>query len=143
MSLVKVTNDYREIHKKSPEIIHLLGDFEAKMCAVWSSRLCHRSDSTKPKVPAKFPDELKWEWLWAHYNVNLEKWLKLAGYPVDDAYLSKAERIIDLQMVYPDGTLHEWIARILKTKALSSYNKMHKALTKGKKQKKGDEVDAA
>jgi len=148
VSLVKIINDYRDAHKAHPEIIHLLGDFEVKLCLVWSSRLCHRADSkTVPKPPKGFPAELKWDWLWSHYNVHFERWVELAGYPVDEAFLNKARRIIDLQMVYPDGSLHDWIARTLKTKALSSYNRMHKSLVKGKQSKQqgdtSDEADAA
>lgn len=148
MSLTKVLNDYKSLHKQNPEIINLMGDFELRLCSVWSSRLVHKEDpKANPKPPKNFPNNLKWDWLMSHYTIFFDRWLQLAGFPVDESFVRMAQRVVDLQMVYPDGTLHDWIARTLKTKALSHYKRMHKTL-ETKKPKKGDnqgndEADAA
>ncbi len=139
MSLVKVMNNYKELSKNNPEIIHLLNPFEEKVCAVWASRLCYRKNpSAKPKLFKKLDPNLHWDWLWSHYVINRERWLTLAGFPIDDAYLSKLDRVVSLRMVNPDGTLHEWVGRTLKTKALSQYKKIHKSLVSKDKSGKDD-----
>ncbi len=80
-----------------------------------------------PSVPIKMiggagkqPREERelWAWLWKNYALDNEEWLKLAGI-VDLRYgLRLIERIIKLQLVFPDGTYPTWLMRFLRVRAL-------------------------
>jgi hypothetical protein len=55
----------------------------------------------------------RWQWLWTCYEFSPLAWMDMAGV-VDRRYgMRLIERIKNLRLVFPDGTLPDWINRYL------------------------------
>lgn len=84
-----------------------------QLLAAWGPAWAAWSPPTSPA-----PDDLRarWTWLWAHVELHAPDFVAAAGVP-QAAGLAAFESIVQLRLVYPDGTIARAAARILEAGA--------------------------
>lgn len=119
---------------------------EARIIAVFDqSKPMQRLASVWADVPKKIEalmdlkaqapgDEREcWEWLWGLIEYDETRWIRMALLPCNTHSKGLIQRMIDLHMVYPDGTLQPWVDRYVKLTALVPFRFLG-----GTPEKKGD-----
>ncbi len=99
--------------RQSPELQRLL--------AVWPT-LPKKTDKLF-ETDARAPEETeaRWRWLWSLIEYNSVEWLKLALLPNNSYGKSLIDRAITLRLVFPDGSLHDWVNRYLEVSAVGMF----------------------
>ena len=93
----------------------------AKLVVSWG-KIPVRSATAPVKVPKRDVD--KWAWLWANYSYSAEDWLALAGIMNVKYGLRLIERVVRLRLVFPDGTLPDWIEQLISISAIATIDKL-------------------
>lgn len=126
MAEADVISQFKGLGKAQPSVLHLLDDTSMRLLVVWHSGLCDRKLKLKPtdSPPGVLAAHHLWAWLWNRYEVYLEKWVELAGFIGTPGNLKRAQNLIDTRLVYPDGTIHEWIKNTLNAKAVAKYQSL-------------------
>jgi hypothetical protein len=88
-----------------------------KLVAAWGKMHPEFIGGQGSKVPKK-PKE-KWLWLWRNFKYDLREWLRLAGIVNQRYGAYTVDRIINLRLVFPDGTLPIWVTDFLSISALA------------------------
>jgi hypothetical protein len=140
MSEASLLQKFKQIADKEPSVVHLLDPLLIKLCLTWHSGLCERRPHCYPTdAPPAVDTHHLWSWLWSRHAVHYDRWVRLAGLPVEQAYTEKARNLIDTRLVYPDGTIHTWVKRTLDAQALARYQSMASKL-QAKKKKDAEQV---
>jgi len=89
-----------------------------RLAAVWADVPKKIEALMDPASKAPEDESESWEWLWGLIEYDEARWVRMALLPVNPHSKSLIQRMIDLHMVYPDGTLHAWVDRYVKLTAL-------------------------
>lgn len=128
MAETDIIQQFKTMGAKEPSVLHLLDDAAERLLLVWHAGLCDRKLKLKvtDSPPAVLPAHHLWAWLWFRFEVYYEKWLDLAAMPLSKANLARAKNLIDTRLLYPDGTIHQWVRNTLNAKAVAQYQSLNR-----------------
>ena len=129
MAELDVINQFKALGAKEPAVLHLLDEVAERLLIVWHSGLCDRKLKLKvtDKPPGVLPAHHLWAWLWNRVEVHYERWLQLAALKPSQRNLERAKNLIDTRLLYPDGTIHQWVRNTLNAKAVAKYQSLNRA----------------
>jgi hypothetical protein len=107
--------------RKAAAIIH--NPLSTALVSIWGTSFV-TANGAKPR-PNEVPEDLSLDhygkWVWSFYVVNWEMWCAAAGLPPARSILHRCETLCDTGIVYPDGTVHEWVSRRIRAVELQVY----------------------
>lgn len=129
MAEIDVIQQFKTLAAKEPAVLHLLDEVAERLLIVWHSGLCDRKLKLKvtDKPPGVLPAHHLWAWLWNRFEVHYEKWLELASLPISNLNVGRVRNLIAMRLLYPDGTIHQWVRNTLNAKAVAQYQSLNRA----------------
>jgi hypothetical protein len=93
-----------------------------RMAAAWPliGAKLKTSPPSKSEPPAELPELI--DWVWSHYDYDLERWARVAQVTPDIARM-EARALIEGGMILPDGCLSPFCDKLLKGKIWKLYPK--------------------
>lgn len=135
MKAVEAIEVEKQSTAKDPKLLLLLQQSPElqRIVAAWPSVPKKLEGIFEMQAEAPVERQQRWEWLWGLVEVDKGLWLKLALLADNRFNRDLLERAIILKLVFPDGSLQDWVERFVSFLAVSVF-------ARGKKGKKGGDL---